>query len=350
MKIKLDKKSGEVLDLLWSLFYTANYDYVMNEIEKNNIELDEDIEKIVQSLMNIKEIDKKIVNFFFNRETMIFDALLQNNEVFGKTLEECLIKVENMTEDEVARRLVKELLRGKINDEEQLSRDSEEIIKNNAMFDFIKELDIEDAGKWNLICFVRNINGYTAKALALIRNYAPYFYKELEKHKNRIDKFNEGVLKRLEENGREFIGQIFKGDFIPETYKELNITVTYLHYYSLYFYTIDKTGYIVLGINYESIIAKLEGISDIDKALSVLKNLSDRTRFEIIKLLLKKDYFGQELASELNITTATVSYHMNQLFASNLIEIERMEHKAFYKLNKGTVRKILEFLSRELEL
>jgi DNA-binding transcriptional ArsR family regulator len=82
----------------------------------------------------------------------------------------------------------------------------------------------------------------------------------------------------------------------------------------------------------------------------VLKNLSDRTRFEIIKLLLKKNHFGQELASELNITTPTVSYHMNQLFASNLIDIERMDHKAFYKLNKVTIRKILEFLIREFEL
>jgi DNA-binding transcriptional ArsR family regulator len=281
---------------------------------------------------------------------MIFDALLQNSEVFGKTLEECLMKIERMTEDEVIIRLVKELLRDKISDEVMRARKSEEIVKNNSLFDFIKELDIYDGDKWNLICFLKDIKGYAEGAAALIRNYATYFYNELEKHRNRIDKFRETVLKRIEDNSIEFISELFKSDFKTESYEEISITVTYLHYYSLYFYTTNKIGHIALGINYESILAKLQGTSEIDRGLTVLKNLSDRTRFEIIKLLLKKDYFGQELAFELNITTATVSYHMNQLFASNLIEIERMEHKAFYKLKKGTVKKTLEFLAKELEL
>lgn len=350
MEIKLDRKSGEIFDLLWNLFYTANYDYVMSEIEKNNIEIDEDIEKISQYLMNTKELDRNAVKFFFNRETSIFDALLQNSEVFGKTLDECLRSIEQMTEDEIALRLIKELLREIIDDENERTRKSEEVIENNTLFDFIRELEINDGSKWNLMCFFRDINHYKAQAAALIRNYAPYYFNEIKKHRGRIDKFYERIEERLKENGSEFLSQLFRSDFRHGFYEKINITVTYLHYYSLYFYTINKAGYVVLGIDYESIAAKLEGIDEIEKGLSILKNISDRTRFDIIKLLLKKDYFGQELAAELNITTATVSYHMNQLFASNLIEVERMEHKAFYKVNKATIRKILEFLIKEFEL
>lgn len=350
MKMRFDNAAGEILDLLWSLYYGANYDYVMSEVKKNDITPDENIEKISQNLMNNEKINRGTVQFFFDREAGIFDLLFDKSDIFGKTLEELLLYIEKMPEDEVIKRLVKELLRDRIINEEELNVEVERVIQKNELFYFIKNLGISDGSKWNLLCFVRETSNYLKQAVELIRKYAPVYFKELKKYRKRLDEFNTETEKRLNENGEVFLKQLLKRNFKSEEYEEIYITTTYLHYYSLYFYSAGNKGYVILGINFESIMNKIEGSSEIDKNLTVFKNISDRTRFEIIKLLLKKDYFGQEIAEALNITTATVSYHMNYLFGSNLIEISRKEHKAYYMLNKETIRKSIGFLNRELDL
>lgn len=50
-----------------------------------------------------------------------------------------------------------------------------------------------------------------------------------------------------------------------------------------------------------------------------LKVLSDRTRLDILRLLACGPSYGKELATALNVTTATISRHLDQLKAAGLV-------------------------------
>lgn len=80
----------------------------------------------------------------------------------------------------------------------------------------------------------------------------------------------------------------------------------------------------------------------------VLKLLGDESKFQILTYIRDKEAYGSELAKHLNLTTATVSHHMNALLAAGLVEIKRIDTRIYYTTNKTILKDILERSQRLL--
>ncbi|WP_124065932.1 ArsR family transcriptional regulator [Clostridium sp. E02] len=72
-----------------------------------------------------------------------------------------------------------------------------------------------------------------------------------------------------------------------------------------------------------------------------LKLLSDPSKFEILRFIRDKKAYGQEIATELKLTTATISHHMSSLMIMGLINIEKVDNKVYYQMNKEATRNLL---------
>lgn len=79
-----------------------------------------------------------------------------------------------------------------------------------------------------------------------------------------------------------------------------------------------------------------------------LKLLSDQSKFEILKQINGRKAYGQELAAMLNLTTATISHHMNALMEFGFITIEKKEKKIYYTTNQGAIHDFLTSAMEEL--
>ena len=79
-----------------------------------------------------------------------------------------------------------------------------------------------------------------------------------------------------------------------------------------------------------------------------LKLLSDPSKFEILRFIRNNKAYGQEIAAELKLTTATISHHMNTLMKLGLINIEKSDNKVYYQMNKEAVNYLLEVTKRKL--
>lgn len=75
----------------------------------------------------------------------------------------------------------------------------------------------------------------------------------------------------------------------------------------------------------------------------VLKLLGDKSKFEILSYIRDKEAYGSELAKHLNLTTATVSHHMNALLAAGLVEIKRVDNRVYYLTNKKALEEVLDY-------
>lgn len=73
-----------------------------------------------------------------------------------------------------------------------------------------------------------------------------------------------------------------------------------------------------------------------------LKLLSDPSKFEILRFIKNKKAYGQEIATELKLTTATISHHMNALMVLGLINIEKVDNRVYYQMNKEAVNNLLD--------
>ncbi len=83
-------------------------------------------------------------------------------------------------------------------------------------------------------------------------------------------------------------------------------------------------------------------------ALQVLKLIGDKSKFEILTFIRDEAAYGSELAKRLNLTTATVSHHMNALLSAGLVEIKRMDTRVYYLSNKKALEEVLDYCKKLL--
>ncbi len=79
--------------------------------------------------------------------------------------------------------------------------------------------------------------------------------------------------------------------------------------------------------------------------LEGLKALSDKSKLAILSHIRDKRSYGQALARETGLSTATISHHMSALINCGFIRMERVENRIYYQMDKDNLRKFLQKLS-----
>lgn len=75
-----------------------------------------------------------------------------------------------------------------------------------------------------------------------------------------------------------------------------------------------------------------------------LKAISDPVRRNILELLKEDKKSAGELASEFNLSGATVSYHLAQLKKAGLILESRHKNFIYYELNASVFEEVLVWI------
>ena len=99
-----------------------------------------------------------------------------------------------------------------------------------------------------------------------------------------------------------------------------------------YLFFIQEGGIALPGLNQGTALAEF------------LKVLGDPTRMDILRLLSTSPSYGKEIAASLNLTTATVSRHLDQLKAAGLVSEDRADAH-----NVKRLRYVPESLESQLE-
>jgi len=75
-----------------------------------------------------------------------------------------------------------------------------------------------------------------------------------------------------------------------------------------------------------------------------LKAISDPVRRNILEMLKEEKKSAGELASEFNLSGATVSYHLTQLKKASLILESRHKNFIYYELNASVFEEVLVWI------
>ncbi|WMJ90498.1 ArsR/SmtB family transcription factor [Anaerocolumna sp. MB42-C2] len=110
----------------------------------------------------------------------------------------------------------------------------------------------------------------------------------------------------------------------------------------------NKPDVIRLGVILDSNLYFKPAEVNSEKLNNVLKLLSDKSKFEILKYIKDKPAYGFEIANAFNLSTSTISYHMKSLITENLIKLEKDANKIYYSLNKDNINKLLEDIRQML--
>lgn len=88
-----------------------------------------------------------------------------------------------------------------------------------------------------------------------------------------------------------------------------------------------------------------------ENKIEILKILADKTRLDILGILMKEDSYVEKISALLNITPATTCYHLKRMEKAQLVKCSRSQFYIIYSLNKEIFNRTLgEFIMpREME-
>lgn len=357
MKIIFNSKTGEMFDLFGLLCIINNYDDYLKSLQEHEIEAIEDHEKFLMEFREDKSIDTEKMKFYYNENFIISDVFITNNELWNySSLGDCFDFISNLNATDIKSRLIKKLLKDKsnCNGDDEIEVKCKEILQNDEkILEFIKNLDMDSSVKWDLFCLIQEPEKYRDEYVEYMKDFSSKFYKIYDTKRNTISEFNNYIEDNLNKEGFKFLNNIANNTFKYDSFDKVYISTTYTYYYSLTYEVKENVAYICLGLGFEEVFAKLAGKEEdkLQRNLNIYKNLSDRTRFKILKLLIEKeDYCSKDIAQKLGITGATVSYHMDYLFSSNIIQIDRKNRKNVYTINKDVIRDSIDYLIEEFKL
>ena len=85
-----------------------------------------------------------------------------------------------------------------------------------------------------------------------------------------------------------------------------------------------------------------------EQALELFKGLADRSRLQILKSLLEEDMYVERLAQRLELTPATVSFHLKKLMDAGAVSSRREQYYTMYSINKEVFQcRILDILGEK---
>jgi DNA-binding transcriptional ArsR family regulator len=347
MKIRFDRDLSRVHDAMWGLVncYKDNYKLLYEEYDLDLNRASEEALRFIGERINLNIPRSEL---FFSRETATAvtfatsrflppDLTLDNFGEYLRGLSEEEIKLIVLSDlKSMGENLAYEELAGISQDETQI-------------LDFIRKLKLPSSIKWEALEFFSDVKTSMKGFIELVNDYIPVYKKVIKKNKNLIENFENYIASGIESEGEAFFNRFLR-DTMSLDADQVIAGILFFNSRSLICTTVGEKLYVFVGMDYEETVKLVTGDGDMDINISIYKNLSDKTRFQILNLLKDQELYGQEIAEKVGITMATVSYHMSYLLASNLVKLDRVGQKGYYTLKRDTLRKSVDFLNNNFEL
>lgn len=345
MNIEFNRGLSRVHDAMEGLVYCYkdNYKHIYEEY---NLSLNKAAEEAFVFIKERITMDIANSDLFFSRETGAAITFARSRFIPSDLSVDNFVDYLIGLSDEEVKLIVLSNLNSagpKISHEELIliSQDGTRIM------DFLRNIKLSSSIKWEALEFFRDVRSSMKGFIELVKRYIPIYKKILSRNKKLIETFENYVESGINSEGEVFFTKLVK-DSIRLDAEEIIIGTLFFRSRTLICTIVGEKLYIFIGMDYEETVRLSLGAGD--ASISVFKNVSDKTRFQILNLLKDKDLYGQEIADKVGITLATVSYHMNYLLASNLVTLEKVGQKGYYSLRKDTLKKSVDFLNNNFNL
>ena len=347
MDIIFDEKPGEVYDIFSSLWLMNNYEYYEEQKKNFSIYKSNSFDEMIYNTSKNENFDKKNVNRYFSYRELEPNIVFLYEMWKHSTIDEYLDFFKNMDEFEVRKKIIMLIMKAVKDQKEE--NEIEELASNDKnVIDYIEDKDINVGLKWEISLLLNNKQKYIYDYVEFIKEYLDD-YKILNKERKKVmTEFNDYLKQNIKESGLEFINEILDHIVNLDKFDKMYITTSASISFYISQIVEENACYIVLGpymLNKDR-----KDKSEICKKLTVIRNVVDDTRFYIIKQLMEKDCYGQEIAEKNEITKSTVSHHMDFLISIGVVSVKKSGKKIYYSLNKDALRNALQFLTNEFRL
>ncbi|QAA33286.1 hypothetical protein C1I91_17445 [Clostridium manihotivorum] len=356
MDIDIREKPNKVTEVIECFYYIANEENINSSraetLEKYNLtnnttlkRMHGEIEKYLQTFkkkctIEAYELDLFFKGFYDKNDSKHIAGLLVNTEADEDLLvyKESII---NKNEEEVKSEIFKNIVN--VLEDAEYDNSDDLPLKVDKVVEYLNNKNISSEEKWKLIVVLNDAKSYIIRLIDIILSNIQAYEVSVKNVLTLSDKVVLELKDKIKQDDKYICNLI---SINMDGLKKIIVYPAIANQYSVTAKFHEESLYIYFGAMFEVMVNLTSKSKDSkNKVQNILRILSDKSKLEILQLLKQKEYYGIEIAEKLNLTTATVSYHMNNLLLYGFIYVEKVENRVYYRLNKDN---ILEFL-KDLE-
>lgn len=337
------------VEFIYAAYTVAEYESIVSTYEEEKVEVNIKFKDIVENMRSrISRFLKNEFSYFFESGHGALGGIgfiacrhvIITNPDIG-SVNDLLTIIEETPEPELFNIVVKLIL--------QLNRNKqiEEICNWDAvgadfesMITLVNDTIIEDSNfKEKILECLENPSETKLRLSLMLSQFYEKFYQPIETEVlSELNQFKISYEKAFSSNPERFTRQYL--------HTELS-TISSKHEIHISFFR--HTGYdIWINRKTDRALACLGAFSDQvfgdeklkENTILFFKTLSDRKRIDIIDLLTDRAWYVYELAEKLNMSSATISYHLGMLLDLGIVHFERYDHRIYYSLNKDKLKEL----------
>lgn len=351
--MNLSIEYNRALDFLFAAY--KYYRYITADVytkESSNGMASRDLNDVIIPSNQIKNwmkyTDNEISPFLKSDLLLLLGKVPSFANFFDTYLE--IIYINNITEPESLIRYIREMPEEALVEtvykysEMDISFDSDYKI----IFDKVCKAHNEEIA--NIFVHIKKYpSEYKAKVVNLFESFYNHFVKADEAY---VYSFIEEKLQHhnqiIKSDPLTFLNIIGIGDYSKavEKSKNVNIYISYYFDFGIFYTELMQSLLIMYGFSMEE---RFNQQIMQNKYKNLFKSLSDEKRLEIIRLTSKRPWYNKELADYFDLTSATLSYHLNLLLDLGIINFEPSDYnRYYYTTNKDTLKELFDYAYKDL--
>lgn len=291
--------------------------------ERPSSPLEEQLEVIVEEMRQMSvplESYKDNILYFYKDDALRMFFVNVKNVLRYHSFEEYAKVLHSMDEEKIKKQLMTAIVK---QDEEEASVEDKvtELLGNQfAFLDFLKNLPIDDTVRWNYFTIMSQPKKFVEDFISLHQILKPIFEKVYAEYLPILEKSYEEFETTIQEHPT-ILAEAFSGTKVIEEIDWASDEISVIPTLLLSDFFFQDSEILILGAKSLEVIQHViqTRLDKQQERINVFKNLGDKTRYQIFCEIAKGSKSVKGIAEQLGITSATVSYHINELVLSNLV-------------------------------
>jgi len=313
-------------------------------------------------LKKAKEIlmpyEKEIALFYPQKNIDFYSFstyLPKANSFFGyDSIESYLDFLLTLDTYQIKKSIVKTLLKIQEQKEIDVSKLDSVLEHEQNIMSLIKEIPIDSAAKWDLYLMIEEPIKYRDQFIDLLYRLLPLFYKIYEPYKEKLISYGMYLEDYFNKHGKEGVAEISYSMFDPTIIEgdPKNFLVSFIESYTLAIAPVSEIRHFVWGLKLEKLFQgiKEQNENKLNERVLIFKNLGDKTRYEVLKLIASGEYSIKKIATILGVSSATIAYHFNALLTSKIIKLDKNNSRVCYTIDHDKLKEAMDGLLKDLEI
>ena len=293
------------------------------EEERPSSPLEEQLEVIVEEMRQMSvplEPYKDNILYFYKDDALRMFFVNVKNVLPYYSFEEYAKVLHSMDEEKIKKQLMTAIVK---QDEEEASVEDKvtELLGNQfAFLDFLKNLPIDDTVRWNYFTIMSQPKKFVEDFISLHQTLKPIFEKVYAEYLPILEKSYQEFETTIQEHPT-ILAEAFSGTKVIEEIDWASDEIAVIPTLLLSDFFFQDSEILILGAKSLEVIQHViqTRLDKQQERINVFKNLGDKTRYQIFCEIAKGTKSVKGIAEQLGITSATVSYHINELVLSNLV-------------------------------